>query len=103
MKSFIAAALFVLLVGTAASAETLTITLTTPGGPLTMTRTISGVDLNKLQTAYSAGLVAAGVSSPTSANVFAEMTRWWVSSTIDYVRDYYDAQARATVPSITVQ
>ena len=99
----LALTLAMLLASAVAWAETLTITLTTPGGPLTATRIISGADLNKLQTAYSAGMVAAGNATPTTGDVFTEMTKRWVASTIDYVRDYYNQQAKAAVSSIVVQ
>lgn len=88
----------------AGGVETLTITLTTPaGGTLTVTKTLPDADLQKLQDAYSAGIVADGRAAPTVPQIFTEMTNRWVQQTIEYVRSYNQSVAAAAVARIAVQ
>lgn len=99
MKKIIIAAMLTVLSPTAEAAcpaQTITITLSTAGGPLSATKCISNADITALQTAFASPLIASGIAVPTPAQEWTAATDMLAQTLNSYVLQYAQGQAQAT-------
>lgn len=85
-----------------ARAETLTVSLTTPSGTLTQTRTVSDADETRLLNAIQGWATGQGQTSPNAAQSFSLLVDRWVAVTVQFVRDQESAAAASGVTSIGI-
>lgn len=91
-----------LLAGSAASAETLTGSLTTPQGTLSATRNVTGAHETRLMNAIAAYAQRNGLPAPTPAQAFDFLFDRWVGGIVAFVQEQEQIEAAAGVAPIGV-
>ena len=98
----LAPAVLALLATLPARAETLTLSLTTPSGTLTQTRTVTDADETRLLNAIQGFATAQGLPAPNAAQSFGLLMDRIVADTITFVRGQENAAATSGVTSIGI-
>ena len=95
-------ALWLIIAAVPASAETLTLSLTTPSGTLTQTRTVTDADETRLLNAIQGFATAQGLPAPNAAQSFSLLVDRFVATAVQFVRDQETAAAASGVTSIGI-